>query len=74
MFHIFWGFKFIVQLVAFFLDDAVSVGVEEFLEVGDLGAELLALVGIGDAHAAGGHLYDLGGGLDVGLADDGVVG
>ena len=67
-------FKFIVQLVAFFLDDAVSVGVEEFLEVGDLGAELLALVGIGDAHAAGGHLYDLGGGLDVGLADNGVVG
>ena len=52
----------------------MAVGVEEFLEVGDLGAELLTFVGVGHTHAMGGHLYDLGGGLDVGFTDDGIVG
>ncbi len=59
---------------ALLLEDAVTVGVEEVLKVGDLGAEFLALVGIGDEHAVGGHLDDLGGRLDIGLTDDGVAG
>ena len=52
----------------------MTVGVEEVLKVGDLGAEFLTLVGIGDKHTVGGHLDDLGGRLDVGLTDDGVAG
>ena len=52
----------------------MTVGVEEVLEVGDLGTEFLALVGVGNEHAVGGHLYDLGGRFDVGLTDDGVAG
>ena len=52
----------------------MTVGVEEVLEVGDLGTEFLALVGVGDEHAVGGHLDDLGGRLDVGFTDDGVAG
>ena len=64
----------ITSLAALLFEDAVAVGVEEFLEVGDLGAELLTLVGVGHTHAMGGHLYDLGGGLDVGFTDDGIVG
>ena len=59
---------------ALLLEDAVAVGVKEILEVGDLGTEFLALVGVGDEHAVGGHLNDLGGRLDVGLTDDGVAG
>ena len=59
---------------ALLLDDAVTVGVEEVLEVGDLGTEFLALVGIGDEHAVGRHLNDLSGRFDVGLTDDGVAG
>ena len=46
---------------ALLLEDAVTVGVEEVLKVGDLGAEFLALVGVGDEHTVGGHLNDLGG-------------
>ena len=52
----------------------MTVGVEEVLKVGDLGAEFLALVGIGDEHAVGRHLNNLGSRLDVGLTDDGVSG
>ena len=55
-------------LTALLFEDAVTVGVEEVLEVGDLGTEFLALVGVGDEHAVGGHLYDLGGRLDAGLS------
>lgn len=61
-------------LAALLLDDAVTVGVEKVFQLGDLAAQLFALVGVGDKHAVGGHLDDLGGALDVGAAEYGVLG
>ena len=61
------------RLAALLLDDAVTVGVEEVFKLGDLAAELCTLVGVGDEHAVGGHLDDLGGGLDVGASENGVL-
>ena len=58
----------------FFLEDAVTVSVEELLEVGDLRAEFLTLVGVGNEHAVRGHLNNLGGRFDIGLTDDGITG
>ena len=52
---------FFLKLTALLLEDAVTVGVEKVLQVGDLGAEFLTLVGVGDEHTVGGHLDDLGG-------------
>ena len=43
----------LAKLVTLFLDDAVAVGVQQLSEVGHLGAQLLALVGVGHEHAVG---------------------
>lgn len=56
------------------LDDAMTVGVKQFLKVVDLLLNLLALVGIRHPHALGRHLHDLCGTQDVGTTLDGVGG
>ena len=40
-------------ILSSFFDDAVTIGIEEILEFGNLGAELFAFVSIGYQHAVG---------------------
>ena len=62
------------NLRSFLLDDAVAVGIEEFLQVGNLLFEQCAFVCVGDEHASVGHFDDLCGALDVGASLDGIGG
>ena len=53
--HGHWG------LATALLENAMTISVKQLLEVGHLALQLLTLVGIGDEHAMGRHLDNLGG-------------
>ena len=52
----------------------MPIGIEKFLQIVYLAADVSTLVGVGDAHAVGGHLHNLGGAQDICSAEDGVSG
>ena len=56
-----------------FFDDAMPIGIKQFLQVADLSADVQTFVRVGHAHAVGRHLHNLRGAQDVGAAEDGVA-
>ena len=61
------------MLIFSFLDDAVTIGVEQLPQVFNLRAKFNTLVGISHQHAVGRHFHNLGGRLDVGTQVDGIA-
>ena len=43
----------LTMLTALLFEDTVTVGIEEFLQIGNLGTQFFTFVGIGHSHAVG---------------------
>ena len=56
-----------------FFHEAMSIGIQQFFQIGNLLAQLPAYVGICHEHASVRHFHNLCGALDVGASQDGIL-